>query len=350
MEVKMQLTKNPYDLKLKLVCKENITRLVAYQFTGSCFPVSMEISPTNRCNLKCSWCISKQYHRNESLGIDALVSFLRQFKQLGGKSITWSGGGEPTRYKYFIEAVWEAARLGIDQGLMTNGLFGKGALNIAGNKIKWIRVSLDTVDRQKYKDIKGVDALDKVMANIKELSVLPARLIVNMNVAKVNEDEILDVAYKAKELGASGFQLRPVLPIPSDMTTYIPPNIQEAVAGLRYLSNDDFFCNISYDKFEDMLQPREYKSCTYHNFICVLNSNGDLSVCMYRLYEDAFTFGNIYENDLKDIWVSPKRQEVIKHCTDMDFSKCQVCCKGHELNTFLYYIDSVGGFMDRRFL
>ena len=346
----MQLTKNPYDLKLKLICKENITRLVAYQHTGSCVPISMEISPTNRCNLKCSWCISKQYHRNESLGIDALISFLRQFKQLGGKSITWSGGGEPTRYRYFTEAVLEADRLGIDQGLMTNGLFGKGALNIAGHKMKWIRVSLDTVNRERYKSMKGVDALDKVMTNIKELSVLPARLIVNMNVAQVNEDEIIDVALKAKELGAGGFQLRPVLPIPSDMTTYIPPGIQDAVGGLKYLSNDGFFCNISYDKFEDMLQPREYTSCTYHNFVCVLNANGDISVCMYRLYEDEFTFGNIYENELKAIWVSPKRQEVIKHCTDMDFSRCQICCKGHELNTFLHYIDSVNGFMDRRFL
>lgn len=346
----MQVTKNPYDLKLKLVCKENIGRLEEYLRTGSCFPLSIEVSPTNRCNLKCSWCISKQYHRNESLGIDTLVSFLRQYKEMGGKAITWSGGGEPTLYKHFESAVLAADRMGIDQGLMTNGLFGQVALKIAGQKMKWIRVSLDTVNRERYKFMKGVDALDAVMANIKELSKRPARLIVNMNVAQINEDEVLAVALKAKELGADGFQLRPVLPIPSDKNIYIPEKVHDAMGGLNYISNDGFFCNISFDKFEEMLKPREYESCTYHHFICVLNANGDLSVCMYRLYEDEFTFGNIYQDDLKTIWESEKRQQVIKHCTRMDFSKCQICCKGHELNTFLYYLESVGQFMDRRFL
>lgn len=346
----MQLTKNPYDLKLKLICKENIDRLIEYQKNGTCFPVGIEISPTNLCNLNCTWCISKQYHRNESLDIDVLVKFLKEYKELGGKSVTWSGGGEPSRYRYFTEVVQETDRLGIDQGLMTNGLFGNNSLQVAGTIMKWIRVSLDTVDRQRYKEMKGADALGKVKENIKRLSEYPAKLITNMNVAKINEDEILDVALESKRLGANGFQLRPVLPIPSDKTIYIPSAIKDAVGGLNYLSTDGFFCNISHDKFEEMLKPREYKSCTYHNFICVLNSNGDFCVCMYKLYEDDFTFGNIYKNSLKEIWSSTKRQEVIKHCTNMDFSKCQICCKGHELNTFLHYIEAVGAFKDRRFL
>lgn len=347
----MQLTNNPYDLKLKLVCKENISRLIEYQTIGSCFPISMEISPTNLCDLNCSWCISKQYRRNDSLDIEVLKKFLKEFKQLGGKSITWSGGGESTLYPYFAEVVYEADKVGLDQGLMTNGLFSsKASLRTAGNLIKWIRVSLDTIDRQKYKAMKRTDALGKVIDNIRELANYPAKLLVNMNITKVNETEALDIALKARELGANGFQIRPVLPIPSDMTYYTPPNLEDAVGGLRCLSNDDFFCHVSYDKFEELLRPREYKSCTYHNFICVLNANGDVSVCMYKLYEDEFTFGNIYQNSLKQIWNSQKRQEVIKYCTNMDFSHCQVCCKGHELNTFLYHIDIVGKMKDRRFL
>lgn len=346
----MQLTPNPYDLKLKLVCSENIDRLVQYYRERSCFPMAIELSPTNLCNLACSWCISKQYHRDESLDLETLLWFLREYKELGGKSITWSGGGEPTRYTGFSVAVVVADELGIDQGLMTNGLFGDSALQIAGEKMQWVRVSLDTINRQRYEDMKGVDALDAVLKNIEKLSGYPARVIVNMNLAKVNEDEVLAVARMAKFLGADGFQLRPVLPIPSDHTFYVPPNLETIIGYLSGLNGSDFFCNISYDKFDSIGKPREYNSCVYHNFLCVLNANGDVSVCMYKLYEDEFTFGNIYENSLADIWNSGKRQKVVENCTDMDFSRCQECCKGHELNTFLHYIDVADGLRDRRFL
>lgn len=346
----MQLTPNPYDLKLKLICDENIDRLREYLRTGSCFPMAIEISPTNRCNLECSWCISKQYHRNDTLDWGVLVKFLGDYKELGGKSVTWSGGGEPTVYPQFAMAVETASILGLDQGLMTNGLFGNKSLEVTGEIIQWVRVSLDTVNNERYKQMKGRDALGKVLKNIERLAKCPTKLIVNMNLARVNEDEVLDVATVAKNLGAKGFQLRPVLPIPDDSTYYIPDNLDEIIAELKGLETPDFFCNISYDKFNELGKPREYKSCTYHNFLCVLNANGDLSVCMYKLYEDEFTFGNIYVQDVGEIWSSRRRKQVIKLCTDMDFSTCQVCCKGHELNTFLYYIEVADGMKDRRFL
>lgn len=349
----MQLTPNPYDLKLKLVCPENIERLLEYQMTGSCFPMAIEISPTNRCNLNCTWCISKQYHKDESLDMDVLLKFLYEYKEMGGKSITWSGGGEPTTYKGFLEGVWYADSLGLDQGMMTNGTFSGLVLNAIAEKMQWVRISLDTVDRHRYVEMKGVSLLDKVMGNIQALvrhTQPRARVIVNMNLSKVNEDEVMVVARTSKFLGADRFQLRPVLPIPSDMTYYVPDNLDDIIAELETLNGDGFFCHISHDKFYGIDKPREYTSCTYHNFLCVLNSNGDLSVCMYKLYEDAFTFGNIYRYNLSDIWASDKRKQVVAHCTDMDFSQCQVCCKGHELNTFLHYIEMAQGMRDRRFL
>ena len=346
----MQLTRNPYDLKLKLICKENIGRLVEYYKKGFCFPIEMEVNPTNICNLNCSWCISKQYHRNELLKIDTLKTFLRAFKKLGGKSIIWSGGGEPTCHPDFVTAVNESDKLGIEQGLMTNGFFSDKILQVVGNTMKWIRISLDTLNRYKYKQMKGVDVLEKVIENIKISSNYSAKLVVNMNVSKINENEIFDVALKARQLGADGFQLRPVLPTLYHKTIYIPPNMEDTIETLNNLNTARFVSHVSYDKFEEMLKPREYKSCTYHNFIGILNSNGDVSVCMYRLYEREFAFGNIYENSLDEIWNSQKRQEVIKHCKDMDFSKCQVCCKGHELNTFIHSLEITNNSQDRKFL
>lgn len=346
----MQLTPNPYDLKLKLVCRENIDRLSEFLKTGSCFPMAIEVSPTNRCNLNCSWCISKQYHRNEDLDRDTLLRFIKEYREMGGKSLNWSGGGEPTIYPHFAEAVYATKDAGIDQGLMTNGLCESDALLAAGRTMHWIRVSLDTVNRDRYKELKGVDALQGVLDSIQFWATQPAKLIVNMNIAESNADEVLAVATTAKMLGADAFQIRPVLPIPSDPTCYIPLHLNDMIDDLKSLNGDGFFCHVSYDKFNDINKPREYKSCLYHNFLCVLNSNGDLSVCMYRLYEDDFTFGNIYRNSLDDIWDSDRRWDVVEKCTNMDFSQCQVCCKGHELNTFLHYLELADRMSDRKFL
>ncbi len=345
-----QLTKNPYDLKLKLICRENIERLNEYHKDGTCFPIEMEVNPTNICNLRCSWCISEQYHRDDTLKKSVLLKFLKEYKEMGGKSIIWSGGGEPTVYPHFIDAVKEADKLGIDQGLMTNGFFNEKTLKVVGKIMKWTRISLDTIKREKYKKMKGVDALEGVLKNIKELSKHPTKLVINMNVSKINEDEMFEVAWKAKQLGTNGFQLRPVLPCPADPTVYIPPNVESAIKSLKNLQDKNFFVSISHDKFDDMLKPRRYKSCTYHNFICILNANGDVSVCMYRLYEPDFVFGNIYKNSLKEIWNSKQREKVIKNTKNMDFSKCQICCKGHELNDFIHDLEITNKLSDRRFL
>lgn len=345
-----QFTKNPYDLRLKLICKENIERLNEYHRTGSCFPIEIEINPTNMCNLKCSWCISKQYHRNDTLEIKTLKRFLKEYKEMGGKSIIWSGGGEPTTYSHFEEAVKEADRLGIDQGLMTNGLFSEKKVETIGRIMKWVRISLDTVDRDKYKEMKGVNGLSAVMENIKKLSKSQTKMVINMNAGKINEGETFEVANKSKELGAKGFQLRPVLPCPAEKESYIPPDIESTIKSLKGLQTKDFFVSISYDKFEEMLKPRVYDSCRYHNFICILNANGDFCVCMYRLYEPEFVFGNIYKKNLKDIWNSEQRKKVIENTTNMDFSKCQICCKGHELNVFLHNIELINKLNDRKFL
>lgn len=345
-----QMTKNPYDLKLKLICKENVDRLNDYHKNGTCFPIEMEVSPTNICNLKCKWCISEQYHKNDMLERDILLKFLREYKEMGGKSIIWSGGGEPTTYPHFIEAIKELDKLGIDQGLMTNGFFNDKILNVVGNIMKWTRISLDTVNKDRYKNLKGVDAFDTVLENIKKLSKYPTKLVINMNISKENEDEIFEVAWKVKQLGAQGFQLRPVLPCPAEPKLYIPPNIESNIKSLKNIQTKDFFVSISYDKFEEMTNPRRYNSCKYHHFICVLNANGELSVCMYRLYEPDFVFGNINKNSLKDIWNSEQRKKVIEKTINMDFSKCQVCCKGHELNDFLHDLDVANSLGDKKFL
>jgi len=342
---------NPFSLQTKILWHHD--RLFNFLNKGSSFPVEIEINPTNYCNEKCVWCISSYSHKKEEgIDKDVLLRFIEEYKEMGGKSIIWSGGGEPTCYPHLKEAILKAAKLGIKQGLMTNGFFNEDLIPILGKHMGWVRFSLDTADKERYKKMKGVDAFDTVVKNIKLLTKTPVRVVTNMNMAEWNVDEIEKMAEFSKEIGADGFQIRPILGRPYG-DSYNKQSDKEFILkqwkrlqDLDKFKEEKFKVFISWDKFHDVIDEennhgRIYNKCQYHHFIAVLNSNGEFTVCMYRLNDPKFVFGNVNEKSLKEIWNSDKRKEVIDHCDNkIDFSKCQVCCKGHELNKFLHRIQN----------
>ena len=339
---------NPFGTRTKMLWHTD--RLCQFLQTGSTFPVHIEISPTSVCNMNCDWCISSYLRKNEHIDKDLLLMFLLDFKSLGGKAIGWSGGGEPTCYPHLESAILKTDELGLKQGLFTNGLIPKDMIELIGTKMSWIRFALDTTNRTAFCEKKHVAAhvFDDVLHNLEQISSYPARLVVNAELDKWNATHMGDVVDTAFELGADVVQIRPVLPRPyisaENVDTDFYRRMTPMLFALEAQSTLKRQIFISWDKFvvfSDAEDPKQrlYNKCQYHNFFCVLNSNGDLGVCMYRLDDDNFIFGNLHDNTLEDIWRSEKRKSVVTHCNErMDFDKCQICCKGHELNNLLYYI------------
>jgi radical SAM protein with 4Fe4S-binding SPASM domain len=216
----------------------------------------------------------------------------------------------------------------------------------------WVRFSLDSVDPASYSAMKGVNpnALKQVLHNIERLSTCTRRprVVVNVNLSRWNSPHVIDTLLKSRELGVDGFQIRPILPRVGEM--YTRDDIQFYIDWIRKLpelqqyQTKDFQIFVSYDKFRDVvegkLNVRDYDRCQYHQFIVVLDSSGDLCVCTHHMGDDRFTFGNIYDNTVKEIWGSDKRQAAIDHCNHMDFKDCQACCKGHEINKFIHFIQN----------
>lgn len=341
---------NPYGNQIKLLW--HLDRIYQFKNMGTTFPIQVELNPTSQCNMRCKWCITEYAHKNESLSIDHLNRFLAEFRAMGGKSIGWTGGGEPGIYPHIQEAVETAAKVGLRQGMMTNGLFKPGLVDVFRDTMTWIRFSLDTVDPASYSAMKGVtpNALKHVLRNIERLSSQSPRprVVVNVNLSRWNSLHVIDTLQKSRELGVDGFQIRPILPRVGE--TYTREDIQFYTDWLRRLpelqqyQTKDFQIFISYDKFKDVvegrLNVRDYDRCQYHQFIVVLDSNGDLCVCTHHMGDDRFTFGNIYHNTVKEIWASDKRKAAIEHCNRLDFKECQACCKGHEINKFLHFIQN----------
>ena len=375
--------KNPFASQAKMLW--HIERLSEWRLQGDTFPIHIEVNPSNYCNEGCRWCISSYSHisnpsmskeerkrqikqldsksvisghpkRRRGIELDSLKIFMKDASLMGLKAITWSGGGEPTSYLFIQEAIKFSSNLGLNQGMMTNGLYPKSYIPTFGNNLDWMRVSLDTLDSKKYEHQKFSKRLPDVISNIESIVSYPISLGINMNLADWNANEVLQIAKWSREVGASYFQIRPILGLPfeiennpsyrkqldSNWLTKIKPLLIEAEA----ISDKNFSVLVSWDKFDDLQNVegnygRSYSKCMSHYFVCVLDADGGLKVCMYHLNDERFCFGNIYENSLSEIWKGDQRKQVLQMCANnLDLSTCQVCCKGHEINKFIDFIEN----------
>jgi cyclic pyranopterin phosphate synthase len=371
----------------------HLDRLGQWHQTGDTFPPLIEINPTNYCNMACRWCITANAHvsnpamtpeeRAERLriidpnsaasehperlrGLDFrdLSRFLHEAKAMGLRAVTWSGGGEPTFYRHFEDAVVAAADAGLEQGLMTNGLYPSSYVSVLGTRLRWMRVSLDTMDEAKYEYHKRTKGFPAVLRNIEQVVNYPVRVGINMNLAPWNVDEVGAMAEWSRDVGAAYFQVRPTLGLPFELRDNEPyreqprrdwlQSVKPLLQEVEAIRTDRFRVCVSWDKFKDLEDPsfgRSYKKCLSHFFVCILNADGDLCVCMYHLGDRRFSFGNIYEQSVADIWRGAKRREVLDLCSNnLDLETCQVCCKGHEINKFLHLVENPDPALDVNFL
>jgi radical SAM protein with 4Fe4S-binding SPASM domain len=314
-------------------------RLNEYLEKGDTSPIFMEVNPTNKCNLRCKWCITETARGKEEIEIDYLKTYFKQFKEMGGEAITFSGGGEPTLYPSFPEATISAKDSGLHLGLMTNGVFRKEYIPIIGNLFDWVRVSVDTLNPEKYSSWKGFDRVKRVKENIELLVTFPVRVGVNCN---VGDDLSVEDAKELVEWVGTGsadyLQFRPVLPryfmeeIPS-----INEKVWEYLDSVKDLS----FLNLSGDKRRDVSEknPFNFRSCEGHFFEPILDATGEIKVCMYHPRDTRFSFGSIYEKSLREIWNSEERKQAISFVRNLDYKKkCQMCCKLAEPNKLLDFL------------
>jgi len=162
----------------------------------------LRISVTDRCNLRCLYCIppdgiAKLGH-GDILTYEEILRLARIAVTLGVDKIRLTGG-EPLVRKGIYGFIPQLTALpGLKEvSLTTNGIYLRDNLEkLRSAGIKRINVSLDTLHREKYEKITGHDGFQHVWEGIrlaKELKFQPIKI--NVVVIKgINDDEILDFA------------------------------------------------------------------------------------------------------------------------------------------------------------
>jgi cyclic pyranopterin phosphate synthase len=144
---------------------------------GRSFPY-FRISITDVCNFKCGYCLPNGYQKSENkkefLSLEEIKRIGKALSELGVCKIRLTGG-EPTVRKDFVEIIENLKSLpGINKVVFTtNGYNLKNiAKSVVNAKIDGINVSIDSLDREKFKFITGKDKLEDILIGLKALQEL----------------------------------------------------------------------------------------------------------------------------------------------------------------------------------
>lgn len=104
-------------------------------------PIHVQLIPTNKCNLNCSFCSCKKRNKTEELTLEQIERLCRDLKKMGCEAATITGGGEPLMHKDIKQILNIIYDHGIKIGLVSNGLMLNKLTSKDFDKITWCRVS-----------------------------------------------------------------------------------------------------------------------------------------------------------------------------------------------------------------
>jgi len=294
---------------------------------GDCYPVQVEFSPTSICNLRCVWCVDREW-RDAFPGVMSPALYLEMLDSLrlcGVRGIVFEGGGEPTMHGSFAPMVQEAHKRGFDLGLTTNGVLLPFVAYLVP-LFSWVRVSLDAYDRDHYRQMKGRDALDTVMDGLERACQAKADteaatlLGVSYLLSKEQCDrrKLMALTETLAQMGVNYVQYK-------RLAGY--PDLDPGPLDLSYLDALQRADFAVYHRTEDFVLGNGGLPCLAHALSVQIAGSGDVFVCCrLRQKENGWLghFGNLNDARFEYLWSGARRRALVSSLRNGAY--CQKIC------------------------
>jgi MoaA/NifB/PqqE/SkfB family radical SAM enzyme len=312
-------------------------------------PVNVEIDLSNRCNLGCAGCHFAHTHTRGPLAHSAkpanmqdvgdlmtysmALKIIDELAGFGVRSITWTGGGEPTLHPDFDAIVYQAAVAGIPQGIYTNGTqIDANRAELLKQSMTFVYVSLDRADKESYKAYKKTDAFEKACAGIRNLvhAKGTATIGVGFLLSAESVDSVYDMIHLGKDLGADYVQFRPEIDYDVTDASKGPDNtwwIGQVIEDFEGRDIPGVEIDLSRFKMYRDWYAHPYPICYWAQMQTVITPNGKLWTCVNRRGFSGDELGDLNTEGFEDIWKRSKAFTVNHDCRAM--------CRGHVPNLTL---------------
>jgi len=166
----------------------------------------IRISITDRCNLRCRYCIDGDFPfmpHTEILSYEEIIRFVRICASMGVQKVRLTGGEPLTRkgLPYLLKELKGIEGI-TDMSLTTNAVLLADKIDeLKEAGLKRVNISLDTLRKDRFAWITCIDAFDRVIESIKKASYSGLKPIkINTVIIKgFNDDEILDFVRIARK-------------------------------------------------------------------------------------------------------------------------------------------------------
>jgi len=315
-------------------------KIAAYKEGKRPFPTTIEVDLTNRCNHRCSFCFYAEHIGVEadkpSLETELIKKRLKEAKELGTRAISFTGGGEPTIHKDYVNIVKYAHDIGFDVGTITNGsaITPRNA-DVLLNSLQWIRFSMAGGDSESYRKVQGVDQFELVMKNIEYLCKRKKELESNLNigirtlVTPENIHTLVDFAKRIKSLNINYYQLAPDQFSNDKGVFWNSEESQQVFADVKSVLEPNGIQSLTTTYMASQENLDYPSTCYAHFFMLAILAEGHVTFCKNARGEDRFYIGNIYEKSLKEIWEDKKTKEIEKWVRP---NNCGLFCKHMAIN------------------
>ena len=163
----------------------------------------VRVSVTDRCDFRCTYCMSEDMEflpKKDVLSLEELERLCNTFIDLGVKKLRITGG-EPLVRKnimHLFKSLGKKLGKGLEElTLTTNGSqLTRYSKDLFDSGIRRINISLDSLDKNKFKRITRIGDRDKVIQGIMVAKKAGLKIKINTVALKgINDNEILDLVH-----------------------------------------------------------------------------------------------------------------------------------------------------------
>lgn len=258
----------------------------------------MRISITDRCNLRCKYCMPDDLPsvcHHSILRYEEILRICAAAVGLGIRNFRVTGG-EPLVRRGFLDFLKTLKQLpGAESvSITTNGVLLEPYLDdLAAMGLDGINISLDTLNPHTYRELTGTDALDAVLSSVHKAVVANLRVKLNcVPLLGINDRELPEIAALAQTLPVDVRFIelmpteagRPFRPVPGERVRNIlrerypdlrPVTEWRGSGPARYEQSDSLLGRIGYI---DALTGHFCRACNRIR----LTGEGFLKLCLYH--------------------------------------------------------------------
>ena len=324
-------------------------------------PIEIEMALTRSCTYKCVYCYGQlQTNDIKRMTWPVIKSFLEDAKEVGLKSVNFTGDGESSCSPSYYKAILYAKELGLDVASGTNGyLIDLHRIKDILPALTYIRFNISAADERRYKEIHGcnkeayIKALETIRTciGIKRGLGLDTTIGLQMVLMPSFVDQVIPLAKLGKELGVDYLVIKHCSDdefgtLGIKYKEYLEDRLLDILREAESYSSDSYKVVPRWSK---ILSPgKSYSKCYGAPFIMQISGSGLVAPCgmfFNERYKEKFHIGNIAETRFKDLFCGKRYWEVMDYIASDTFdahTMCGTLCLQHLCNEYLWEVKEKG--------